>query len=250
MQIALGLSPRSFRPDSRAGAARKDTAVPKPRTRGRTRILVLDDKGIMRDGLCALLNLTAEFEVIATVSTGAEALRLAALSDPEVVIVDCGQGTQVGLEFVTSMKSHQPRTRVLVLTFRRDAPHVAAVVRAGADAYLLKNDSCTELFTALRSVAVGETFISPSLNERVASGHVRNTGGSHAAPAAGAELSDRERQVARLIAAGRRTREIAQILSLSHKTIEKHRTTLMRKLGLRNASAVAAYAIANGFDKE
>jgi DNA-binding NarL/FixJ family response regulator len=111
---------------------------------------------------------------------------------------------------------------------------------------VLKNDSCNELFTALRSIAAGKGFISPSIYGRVVSGYVRTRPVRRAAGRPADELTERERQVIRLIAGGRRTREIADMLSLSPKTIEKHRASIMRKLQLRNASAVAAYAIARG----
>jgi DNA-binding NarL/FixJ family response regulator len=106
---------------------------------------------------------------------------------------------------------------------------------------VLKSDSRAELFAAIASIMAGKSFISPSLRQR-ASSRQRPPPAAAKAP----QLTERELQVVRLIAAGRRTREIARLLSLSHKTIEKHRTSLMRKLGLRNATAVAAYAIMTG----
>jgi DNA-binding NarL/FixJ family response regulator len=233
------------RTESRPGATRTDNTVP-PRARSRTRILIVDERGIMRDGLCALLAHTEEFEVVGSESSITDALRSTASIEAEVIVVDFPQTKPYGLEQITSIKARLPNARVLVLTFRKDDQLIDAALRAGADGYLLKNDSCTELFTALRSVAAGKGFMSPAIGERVAGGYGGTNESSRGRGSRADELTDRERQVIRLIAAGNRTREIAQILSLSHKTIEKHRTSLMRKLGLRNASAVAAYAIAHG----
>ncbi|HKU14395.1 MAG TPA: response regulator transcription factor [Steroidobacteraceae bacterium] len=123
---------------------------------------------------------------------------------------------------------------------------IEAAVRAGAEGYVLKTDSRDDLFDAVRSVAAGKRFTSPSVRGYLIRGSVLERDAPRAPAPRAIELTQREREVISLIAAGRRTREIAQALSLSHKTIEKHRATLMRKLGLRNASAVAAYAIAHG----
>jgi two-component system response regulator NreC len=213
----------------------------RPRPRTRIRIFIVDEQGIMRDGLCALLSSTDEFEIVGSESNLADALGSAATAMADVIVIDLPPTPPEGPEAIGSIKAFLPGVRVLVLTFRKDDGLIDAVLRAGADGYVLKNDNCSELFTGLRSVAAGRGFISPSICDHVVDDH---TDLSRDNPSG--ELTNRERQVIRLIAAGRRTREIAQILSLSHKTIEKHRTSLMRKLGLRNASAVAAYAIAHG----
>ena len=217
-----------------------------PRAQTRIGVLVIDEKGIMRDGLCALLSGTPEFEVIGTEATGADALRLPLPVSPDIIMADLPRLSAGGIESIVNLKARWPKARVLVLTFHKDDHTIDSVLRAGADGYVLKNDSCNELFTALRSIAAGKGFISPSIYDHVVRGYVATGEGSGSRGAVSHDLTDRERQVMRLIAAGKRTREIAQQLSLSHKTIEKHRSSLMRKLGLRNASAVAAYAIAHG----
>jgi two-component system, NarL family, response regulator NreC len=235
------------KPESRSRrhspAPRGETAA---RPRIRTRILVIDEKGIMRDGLCVLLGSTREFEIVGTESSTADGLRSASASRPDVIVADFPHIKADGSEAITRIKARLPEVRMLILTFHQDDHIIDGALRAGTDGYVLKNDSCNELFRALRSVAAGKGFISPSIRDRIASRYAR--GGEPMTERGGpeSELTNRERQVMRLIAAGHRTREIAQLLSLSHKTIEKHRTSLMRKLGLRNASAVAAYAIAHG----
>lgn len=246
MLIEQALAKTARRPDPRSGALRTDSAAD-ARARTRIRILVLDERGIMRDGLCALLALMPEVEIVGNASASLEALRGAVGLRVDVVIMDFPEGGSAKL--IAAFKTEIPDVRVIVLTLHKEDHLIEAALRAGADGYVLKTDSREELFTAVTSVATGKSFISPSLYGRVVRGYTtppRSTPRPQNTPSAD-DLTDRERQVMRLIAAGHRTREIAQLLSLSHKTIEKHRTSLMRKLGLRNASSVAAYAIAHGF---
>lgn len=237
--------PKPQRPETRGPATRSDGA-PRSRARARIGVLVIDEKGIMRDGLCALLSSAQEFEIVGSESSVADALRREPVSASDVVIGDFPRLGTGGAEAILNFKQRWPQVSVLVLTFSKDEHTIETFLHAGADGYVLKNDSCNELFTALRSLAAGKGFISPSICDRTVAGHVRAREPPRDGGALTLELTDRERQVMRYIAAGHRTREIAKILSLSHKTIEKHRTSLMRKLGLRNASAVAAYAIAHG----
>ena len=224
-----------------------EEAVLSPRARGRIRILVLDEPGIMRDGLCALLASSEEFEVTGTFADAAEARRALASTTPDVLIADLSHSRDIGYQIIGETKTRYPSVRVLVLTFRKDDAVIDAALRAGADAYVLKNDSRNDLFMALRNIASGRGYISPSICNRVVSGYVQARDPGRSRATARGELTERERQIMRLIAAGQRTREMAASLSLSPKTVEKHRANLMRKLGLRNASAVAAYAIANGY---
>lgn len=242
-QVLPKLPPR---PDTRAPTGRPDVVL-SPAARTSARILVVDEKGIMRDALIALLNCSKEFEIVGAESSSADALRTATSTHPDLLILDFSPTLNTGPELIAALKARHPGIRVLVLTFRREGYIVDAALRAGADGYLLKNDNCADLFAALRDITAGKNYLSPSIVDPTAGSSAgRSRKGSRGFIRVAGVLTDRERQVMRLIAAGRRTREIARLLSLSHKTIEKHRTSLMRKLGLRNASAVAAYAIAHG----
>lgn len=224
-------------------------STPGPEAHARVLLFVIDDEGLMRDGLCALLEGPPDFAIVGVAPIGAEAVHAAARLRPHVIILDLPESPLHGTRLIRDLKAEMPETRVIVLTFRRDEHHIEAALRAGADGYVLKSDSREELFGAIASVAGGRRFVSRAVRNRTARNYRRseeNGDRGRAEP----HLTERERQVIRLIAAGRRTREIAQMLSLSHKTIEKHRTSLMRKLGLRNASAVAAYAAAHGLISE
>jgi two-component system, NarL family, response regulator NreC len=208
-------------------------------------VLIVDTDCIMRDGLVALLS-NENCEVIGTASTGPEALRETELHAPDLVIIDLSIPTASDPNTIVQLKKQRPGVRVLVLTFLREERLIDAALRAGADGYVLKSDTRLEFVTAIRNITHGNAYVSPSIYDRVINGYLKAQVGAPRRRASGA-LSQREQQVVRLIAEGYRTREIAQQLSLSHKTVEKHRTNLMRKLGLKTAPAVAAYAIAHGY---
>ncbi|HEY7638648.1 MAG TPA: response regulator transcription factor [Steroidobacteraceae bacterium] len=236
------------RPDSRSPGARGEPAP--ARGRVRVRVLVIDEKGIMRDGLCALLAVMPDLEIVGSVAIGADTVRTVTSLRPAVIVIEFPPTPLTGLKLIATLKAESPGTHIVVLSFHGEDHLIEGAVRAGADGYVLKTDSRDDLFEAVLSAAAGKRFMSPSVRGRVVRGSARAADAARAVAPATIDLTERERQVIRLIAAGRRTREMAQALSLSHKTIEKHRTTLMRKLGLRNASAVAAYAIAHGLADE
>lgn len=220
------------------------------RDRGRIRVLVVDEKGIMRDGLCALLAVMPDVEIVGSVSSGADASRAAATLRPAVIVIDFPPLLLKGPKLIAALKTQAPEAHVVILSYRREIRLIEAALRAGAVGYVLKTDRRDDLYDAVLSVAAGKRFLSPSIRGRVDRSDGRAPAAERAPAPSTVDLTERERQVIRLIAAGRRTREIAQALSLSHKTIEKHRASLMRKLGLRNASAVAAYATGNGLAEE
>ena len=208
-------------------------------------ILVIDSDTLLRDGLCALLNLEDGFQAAGAISSFAPLARFAPTQPPDLVILDTGISGSGGVALITAVRERWPRARVLVLTFEGDDQTLDDALRAGADGYLLKSDKRRELTNALKTVMDGQRYVSPTILDHVVHGYVRRHDRARQQQSDG--LSDRERDVIRRIAQGRRTREIAQELSLSHKTIEKYRSNLMRKLGLKTATAVAAYAISHGY---
>ena len=147
---------------------------------------------------------------------------------------------------IVQIKRKHQNVKITALTFHKENKYVHATLEAGADAYVLKDDSRTELFGALANVVRGKNYLSPSIVDKVVAGYL--SGGEITSSQPSWEiLTRREREVIKLIAEGKRTKEIAVYLSLSPKTIEKHRTNLMRKLDLHNVSEVTVYAIKNGF---
>jgi len=213
---------------------------------GHMRVLLVDHPNLMRDSLEALLGMEVGVEVVGAVLASTSAVRLATAPRPDVVIVDfasSGSG-----ETVAAIYHRWPSARVLVLTSSADERLLDTALRAGVNGYLLRSDTRSELMTALRRVAEGHRYISRSIRRRIAAA---DPGAS--APPAGSDgftlLTEREREIMQCVASGLRTREIAERLSLSHKTVEKHRSNLMRKLGLRSAAAVAAFAITKGYGR-
>jgi DNA-binding NarL/FixJ family response regulator len=208
-------------------------------------ILVIDADSLLRDGLCALLNSEEELQVIGAVGTTEAIARAAVPNPPDIAIVDIAVPDATGIEAITAIRTRWPQARVLVLTFDGDGRLLEQSLQAGADGYLLKSDTRQALDNALRSIKEGQRYVSPSIFDEVVHGYIRRHTFTRQHEFDG--LSDRERDVMKRIARGQRTREIAHELSLSHKTVEKYRSNLMRKLGLKTATAVAAYAISHGY---
>ena len=204
----------------------------------------------MRDGLCALIAKHEAVEIVGAVSSASEALRSPPGVAPDIVVTDVAITSQSNPEMITRLKRRWPSVRVVVLTFRRDQRLLRTALDAGADAYVLKSDNCAELFKAIDRAIAGRVHVSPTIGQRATTDYLAAVDPlMRRTPTGELALTEREREVIVLITQGHRTRDIAELLSLSHKTIEKHRSSLMRKLGLRNATAVAAYAIAHGYVK-
>lgn len=212
--------------------------------RRKLQILLIDEEGMLRDGLCAMLNLEEELAVAAVVSGTRAVKALSMPVAPDLVVADFRAPAVDGSGTVPLVRGRWPGIPILVLTFARGDHSIESALRAGVDGYLLKTDGRAELLTAIDSIMTGKRYISPAVFERVVNGFGNQAQNEQPD---GDTLSDREREVMRLVALGLRTREIADKLSVSAKTVEKHRTNLMRKLGLRTAAAVATYAISNGY---
>jgi DNA-binding NarL/FixJ family response regulator len=211
------------------------------------RIVVADDHAIIRDGLSAILVEAGGFDVVGTANDGKAAVEAVGQLRPDLLVIDLTMPHTDGAEAIRVIKQRYPDVRIVVLTYHKEDAYIHAAIKAGADGYVLKDDGREDLLSAIHNVASGKSFISPAICDRVMSGYVSS--GEHDAgqTAAGWEqLTDRERQVLRLVAEGYKTKEIADYLSLSKKTVEKHRSKMMRKLNLSGISAVTAYAIENG----
>ena len=215
--------------------------------RASTRVLLIDEPGISRDGLSILLESEGRVRVVAATATRRDALQALADTQPQLVIMDFSAALKTGPDLVAHFKRRCPGLRVLILTVRRDEQFVEAALRAGADGYVLKTDSRAELFGAIERLNSGKRYISRAALDKIVNAYAEGTARDGARTPPKGALTLREQEVIALVARGYRTREMAKLLSLSHKTVEKHRTNLMRKLGLRSAAAVAAHAITHGF---
>lgn len=213
----------------------------------RKRILIADSHGIIRDGLRVLLEAEPDVTIAGSVATAREAVRLATALAPDLVIIDPALCAPDEPMIVAQLRRRIPAVRTLVLTFQSDDAAVHAALSAGANGYVLKEDSKPELLLAIRAVLAGKMYVSPGITSRIVQGYLSSPAATRERHAATRDsLSAREREVLTLVAEGLRTRDIADALCLSQKTIEKHRANMMRKLNLRTAAAAAAYAIANG----
>jgi DNA-binding NarL/FixJ family response regulator len=209
-------------------------------------ILIVDDHALMRNGLEAMLESEPGYEVVGVASDGMSAMRAVAELQPDIVMMDLSMPRTSGMDAIVQIKRQHPHVKIIALTFHKEDKYIHATLEAGADAYVLKDDSRNELFSALSNVANGKSYLSPSIVDKVMAGYISGSEASTSQPS-WEVLTRREREVIKLIAEGKRTKEIATYLSLSPKTIEKHRTNLMRKLDLHNVSEVTVFAIKNGF---
>jgi len=210
----------------------------------RLRLAVVDDHMILRQGLKALLELESDLEVVGEVGDATGALELVRRLRPDVVLSDIALPGRSGLDIIGEMRACCPEIRILVLTAHASEEYIRVALNARADGYVLKDSSREELLHAIRLVAKGERYLCQAVAARVVSGYLdgarqRNQGGPPA-------MTDRERQVLTCIAKGLPNKLIARDLGVSVKTVEKHRSNLMRKLSLHNTAEVTMYAVKNG----
>jgi len=208
------------------------------------RVLVVDDHTIVRDGICALLALAGDIEVVGEAANGSEALKMVKELEPNVVLMDIAMPIMDGLEATRRIRKEFPRTRVLVLTQYDDKEYVFPVIEAGAAGFISKVAASSELPSGIRSVYQGDSYLSPSVTRLLIEDYRRVGGRDIHDPYE--QLTDRERDVLKLVAEGYTTQEIADMLVVSPKTVEGHRTNLMAKLGIRNRTELVKYALRKG----
>ena len=206
------------------------------------RVLLADDHALVRAGIRSLLGAMAEVAVVGEAASGEQALELAVREQPDVVLMDIAMKGITGLEAAALMRERAPSVRVVILSMLSGEEYVLQALRAGAAGYLLKDAATGELELALRSVMRGESWLSPAVSRQVVEGYVQRTGGD-AAPEL---LTARQREVLRLVAGGKSTKEIAFLLNLSVKTVETHRAQIMERLGIRDVAGLVRYALRTG----
>ena len=209
------------------------------------RIVIADDHALVRAGMRALLSQDPEFEIVGEVENGRDALRVVGELKPDIVLMDLTMPGMNGMEAISDIKLRYPEMLVLVVTLHKTEEFVLASLRAGADGYILKEATPSELRLAVRTVVGGKTYLSPDVSSTMASEN-RRSGGALPTNGVWDTLTKREREVLKLVAEGKSNKAIAEFLFLSAKTVEKHRATLMSKLGMRNAATLTAYAIQKG----
>jgi DNA-binding NarL/FixJ family response regulator len=211
------------------------------------RILVADDHPVVRRGIRALLEGQADWQVCGEAATGREAVEQAKRLDPDIVVLDLSMPEMNGLDATRLIARDAPRTQVLVLTMHRSEELAHQVVRAGAKGYVLKSDADRELVAAVDSLQRRRSFRSPSLETPALDG--RSGGQGEEGTGGWGDLTDltpREREIVQLVAEGRSSKVVAAELGISVKTVESHRTNVMRKLRIRSVSQLVRYAVRNG----
>jgi len=209
------------------------------------RIFIAEDHTIVRDGLRSILSSNPDFEIVGEAEDGREAIRGVEHNKPDLIIIDLSMPRTNGMEAIKEIKKLSPETKILVLTIHKAEEYILPALKAGADGYVLKYDSQDELMAAIKSILGGKSYLSPGVSEKVIEGYIEGSK-TLKTKSSWDTLTQREREVLKLIAEGYKNREIADYLCISTKTVVKHRANLMEKLDLHNASALTAFAIEKG----
>jgi len=211
------------------------------------RIVIAEDHKMLRDMLRMLFNTDPEsgVQVVGEAGDGREAVQCVARHHPDLVLMDLSMPGMNGQQAIAEIKKTTPATKILVVTMHTAEDIIMSALKAGADGYVLKGDSFEELLAAMRHVLEGDSHLSPEVSQKVLEGYLQATDQAMAGSSP-ETLTPREREIIKLVAEGYRSKEIAQMLCISLKTVETHRANTMKKLGLRNAAEMTVYAIEEG----
>lgn len=213
------------------------------------RVLLVDDHMIVRVGLKALISAEPDMEVIGEAGNGAEGVAAAVALRPDVVVMDISMPVMDGLEATRRIRQERPEVQVLILTVHAHEKYLFPVLKAGAAGYVLKSTVDTELLDAIRTVARGGAFLYPSATRMLLEDYISQVN-SGVAPDAYENLSEREREVLKLLALGYTAAQIGEKLALSPKTAETYRTRIMEKLNLSSRPDLVQYALKRGLLSE
>jgi DNA-binding NarL/FixJ family response regulator len=210
------------------------------------RIVLADDHVLLRQGLRKILSENPRLEVVGEAGDGFELLGLIRSQAPDLVLLDISMPHLRGIEAIREIRALRPGLRILILTMHRESEYLFQAISAGADGYLLKDDAQRDLFSAIESVSQGKIYISRFLAEESNRDWAQiRRGATQATPRD--PLTSREREVLKLIAEGRSSREIGQLLYISHRTVERHRANIMDKLNVSRTADLIRYALAKGY---
>ena len=211
----------------------------------RIKLLLADDHILVRRGIMALLEKEKDIEIIGEAENGREAVKKAKQLSPDVVLMDISMPSLNGIEATYQIKKLNIDTKVLIVTMHETEEYVSKILHAGAYGYVIKNASPAELLSAIRAVHKGEYFLSPQITKKLITRFI-NKPKTKVTSNRIDNLTEREREIIQLIAEGNSNRKIAEILFISKKTVENHRTNLMKKLDIHNVVELTQFAIRNG----
>jgi DNA-binding NarL/FixJ family response regulator len=204
------------------------------------KVVVADDHGIVRSGIRLLLERQPDIEVVAEAADGVEARDTVVRERPDLAILDVKMPGLTGLQATREIKAQAPEVSILILSMHDDERYLFEALKAGASGYVLKSQADTDLLAAIRSVQRGEPFLSPSAQQAL----IRDV--LERGEQTESELTPREEEIVKMVAEANTSREIAQMLHLSEKTVENHRANAMKKLGMRDRVELVRYAIRQG----
>ncbi len=206
------------------------------------RVLLAEDHAMVRSGLRMMLEAQPQIQVVGEASDGREAIRLAKAHQPEVVVMDVAMPGLSGIEATREVRRVAPKAQVLILTAHDNEEYFFQTLKAGAIGYILKKAAATELIAAIEAASRGEPYLYPSVARLLVSDYLQRAGDRDSFE----PLTDREREVLRLVAEGRTNRQIADALFVSIKTVQTHRDHIMKKLHMHDRTELVKYAIRKG----
>ncbi len=207
--------------------------------------MIVEDHTILRQGLRALLSSDPDFEIVGEAEDGREAVRLADTLSPDLIIMDLSMPKMTGTEAISEIKKRNTDTKIVVLTVHKGEDYVLSALKAGADGYVLKDANRDELATAIKKVLEGKRYLSPDISGKVIEGYLEGKKALRTRTSWDT-LTQREREILKLVAEGYKNKEVAESLFISVKTVQKHRSNLMEKLDLHNTAALTVFAIEKG----
>ena len=211
-----------------------------------SKILIVDDHRIIADGIRAMLEGKEGIEVAGEAGNGKEAVDFLRLLPVDIVLMDIDMPVMNGMEATKRIKEVYPGVRVIILSMHAEGGLIKSLLAAGADGYILKNSDQEELVEAIRKIASGQPYYSPAVTQ-VLAGNPANPMGKFGTGAPVVDLTEREAEILTLIAQGLSNREIGEKLFISHRTVDTHRTNLMKKVGVKNVAGLVRYAVQHGF---
>ncbi len=214
-------------------------------TEGKYTIVLADDHVLIRHGIKNIIKLNKELEVIGEVSNGEELLECLKKHTPDLVILDISMPKITGIEAVALVKKKYPQVKVLMLTMHKNKQYFYHSMSGGADGYLMKDDSDDELLLAIRKIQSGKNYISPMLTDDFTSDIITAHRNQQSLPFQG--LTKREHEVLQLVVEGYTSKDVAQKLCLSPRTVDHHRAKLLKKFSLKNSADLVSFAVRNGF---
>jgi DNA-binding NarL/FixJ family response regulator len=214
---------------------------------GKIRIIIADDHALVREGVTALLSLHDDLEIVGTASNGLEAVEKAGNLDPDIILMDIAMPGLGGLEATLEIRKRNPEIKILILSQYDDKEYVSRLLKAGVSGYILKHAVGTDLVSAIRAVDRGECYLYPSITTGVIDGYLRR--GKVEIEDPYEKLTDREKQILKLLGEGHSHKEIAGLLNISAKTVMAHQTNISEKLDIHSRAALIKFALRKGIIK-